>query len=95
MTAAQGGSEIDGRATGVLVSGNYFSVLGVNALYGRVLTPEDDNAPNAHPLIVVSYGFWKHKMGQNPGAIGQSVRIGNYPLIHRRRCWLRQVFMGI
>ena len=63
----------------MLVSGNYFSVLGVNALYGRVLTPEDDNAPNAHPLIVVSYGFWKNKMGQNPGAIGQSVRIGNYP----------------
>jgi predicted permease len=79
VVAAQGGNEITGNATGVLVSGNYFSVLGVNALYGRVLTPEDDNAPNAHPVIVVSYSFWKDKLSQNPGAVGQSVRIGNYP----------------
>ena len=79
LVAAQGGNEITGRATGVLVSGNYFSVLGVNALYGRVLTPEDDNAPNAHPVIVVSYSFWKDKLSQNPSAVGQSVRIGNYP----------------
>src|SRR5580698_8646410 len=62
VVAAQGGNEITGNATGVLVSGNYFSILGVNALYGRVLTPEDDNAPNAHPLIVVSYSFWKDKL---------------------------------
>jgi putative ABC transport system permease protein len=79
VAAAQSGREITNNATGVLVSGNYFSVLGVNALYGRVLTPEDDDAPNAHPVAVISYGFWKDKMAQSPVAVGQSIRINNYP----------------
>ena len=71
--------EIAGNATGVLVSGNYFSVLGVNALYGRVITPEDDSGPGAHPVVVVSYGFWKDKLGENPNSVGQTLRINNYP----------------
>jgi predicted permease len=71
--------EISGSATGVLVSGNYFSVLGVNALYGRAITPDDDSGVGAHPVTVVSYDFWKNKLGQNPNAIGQTVRINNYP----------------
>lgn len=71
--------EISGNATGVLVSGNYFSVLGVNALYGRVITPDDDSAPGAHPVLVVSYGFWKNKLGENPSIVGQTLRINNYP----------------
>jgi predicted permease len=71
--------EISGNATGVLVSGNYFSVLGVNALYGRVITPEDDSGPGAHPVMVVSYGFWKNKLGENPNIVGRTLRINNYP----------------
>ncbi|MGC2745531.1 MAG: ABC transporter permease [Candidatus Angelobacter sp.] len=71
--------EISGNATGVLVSGNYFSVLGVNALYGRVITPEDDSAAGAHPVMVVSYGFWKNKLGENSNVVGQTLRINNYP----------------
>ncbi|HEX3584742.1 MAG TPA: ABC transporter permease [Candidatus Angelobacter sp.] len=71
--------EISGNATGVLVSGNYFSVLGVNALYGRVITPDDDSAPGAHPVLVVSYGFWKNKLGESPSIVGQTLRINNYP----------------
>jgi predicted permease len=71
--------EISSNATGVLVSGNYFSVLGVNALYGRVITPDDDSAPGAHPVLVVSYGFWKNKLGENPSIVGQTLRINNYP----------------
>lgn len=71
--------EISSNATGVLVSGNYFSVLGVNALYGRVITPDDDSAPGAHPVLVVSYGFWKNKLGENPNTVGQTLRINNYP----------------
>jgi predicted permease len=71
--------EIDGNSTGVLVSGNYFSVLGVNALYGRVITPEDDSGPGAHPVMVLSYGFWKNKLGENPNTVGQTLRVNNYP----------------
>jgi predicted permease len=73
--------EISGNTTGVLVSGNYFSVLGVNALYGRVITPDDDSGPGAHPVAVVSYGFWKNKLGENPSVVGQTLRINNYPFI--------------
>ena len=71
--------EISGNSTGVLVSGNYFSVLGVNALYGRVITPDDDSGAGAHPVTVVSYDFWKNKLGQNPNTVGQTLRINNYP----------------
>ncbi|HZE23584.1 MAG TPA: ABC transporter permease [Blattabacteriaceae bacterium] len=71
--------EISGATTGVLVSGNYFSVLGVNALYGRVITPDDDSGPSAHPVAVVSYGFWKNKLGENPNIVGQTLRLNNYP----------------
>jgi predicted permease len=71
--------EISGNTTGVLISGNYFSVLGVNALYGRVITPDDDSGLGAHPVAVVSYGFWKNKLGENPNIVGQTLRINNYP----------------
>ncbi len=77
ITPADGTREIAGGVTGVLVSGNYFSVLGVNALYGRVLTPEDDTAPGAHPLAVVSYSFWKEHLGQAPDAVGRAIRIND------------------
>ncbi len=71
--------EISGDSTGVLVSGNYFSVLGVNALYGRVITPDDDSGAGAHPVAVVSYVFWKNKLGENPNIVGQTLRINSYP----------------
>ena len=61
------------------MSGNYFFVLGVNALYGRVITPDDDSGAGAHPVTVVSYDFWKNKLGENPNIVGQALRINNYP----------------
>jgi predicted permease len=64
-------------ALGVLVSGNYFSVLGVNTLLGRPLNPEDDQLPVGHPVAVVSYGFWRDKLGQDPKIVGQAVRLNN------------------
>lgn len=79
ITATDTGNQIAGNATGVLVSGNYFSVLGVNALYGRVITPEDDSAAGAHPVAVVSYNFWRDNLGQNTNAVGKAVRINNSP----------------
>src|SRR5882724_3468297 len=49
VAAGKGPEGFSGDITGVLVSGNYFSVLGVNALLGRTITPEDDMAAGAHP----------------------------------------------
>jgi predicted permease len=62
------------RAQGHLVSGNYFSVLGVNAFLGRVLTPEDDR-PGAHPAVVMSYAYWKQQWKGDPQIINKQVML--------------------
>lgn len=79
ITSGDSQGEISTNATGVLVSGNYFSTLGVTALYGRVLTPDDDTAPGAHPVAVVSYSFWRNNLGQNTNAVGRVIRINDNP----------------
>jgi len=60
------------RASSHLVSGNYFAVLGVNALQGRVLTNEDDS-PSAHPAAVISNDYWKQKLNGDTQVVGKSV----------------------
>jgi predicted permease len=59
------------RASGHLVTGNYFSVLGVRAMRGRVLTPEDDK-PGAAPAAVVSYRYWEKELNSDPSVVGKS-----------------------
>jgi predicted permease len=68
------GSSVE-RADARLVSGNFFTVLGVRAALGRTLTPEDDVVPGAHPVAVVSYGFWSKRFGRDPSVIGKSIRM--------------------
>jgi predicted permease len=63
------------RVNGELVSGSYFSVLGVNTQIGRALSREDDRTPGAHPVAVVSDRFWRRSLGSDASAIGQPVRI--------------------
>jgi predicted permease len=70
-TAKQQG-ESASRATGHLVSGNYFEVLGVDALLGRVLTNEDDTTA-ARPTTVLSFGCWEEQWNQDPQVIGKDV----------------------
>ncbi|HKD44420.1 MAG TPA: ABC transporter permease [Candidatus Angelobacter sp.] len=79
LEVATDGSEITSNSVGVLVSGNYFSVLGVNALVGRVLSPQDDDAKGKHPVAVVSYDFWTRKLSRNPNIVGQTVQLNHYP----------------
>ncbi|HXQ70400.1 MAG TPA: ABC transporter permease [Pyrinomonadaceae bacterium] len=59
------------RASGHLVSGNYFSLLGVNALRGRLLTPDDDK-PNAPAAAVMSYRYWEQELNRDPSVVGQT-----------------------
>ena len=60
------------RASGHLVSGNYFAVLGVNAMQGRVLTNEDDSA-SASPAAVISNPYWKQKLNSDPQIVGRNI----------------------
>ncbi|HLW97446.1 MAG TPA: ABC transporter permease [Candidatus Acidoferrales bacterium] len=67
------GSGADGqvaRAIAHLVSGNYFTVMGVDSAIGRTLTPDDDK-PNAPPVAVVSNGYWKQRLNSDPAAVGK------------------------
>ena len=59
------------RASGQLVSGNYFSVLGVRAQRGRVLTPDDDK-PNAPPAAVISHRYWEKELNSDPATVGKN-----------------------
>jgi predicted permease len=68
------------RIAGDLVSGNYFDVLGVHAAIGRTLTNDDDRTPDAHPLVVLSYGYWKRRFGADPGILNQVIQINNHPM---------------
>src|SRR5512140_1889417 len=65
-------------ATVNLVSGSYFSVLGVSPFRGRSLAPEDDRAKSSNPVAMVSYEFWIRKLAENPAVIGQTVRLNKY-----------------
>src|SRR6185503_18146343 len=58
---------------GTLVTGTYFAALGGHALLGRTLTPDDDRAAGAHPVVVLSHGYWQRRFGGEPGIVGQSI----------------------
>jgi len=60
---------------GEVVSGNYFSVLGVDALRGRTFLYEEDRVPGAHPVAVVSYGLWKRSFGLDPDLVGKTISL--------------------
>jgi predicted permease len=66
--------------TAEVVSGNYFQVLGVGAFAGRVLASEDDDAPNANPVIVLSYDFWKTKLGGASDVVGRKLLVNSHPM---------------
>ena len=59
------------RSSGHLVSGQFFSLLGVRASRGRVLTPEDDNA-SAPPAAVVSNRYWVQELNSDPSVVGRN-----------------------
>ena len=67
-------------ASGELVSGNYFPVLGVGAALGRVFTAQDDLYQGGHPIAVLGYGYWQSRFGGDPGLVGQKILVNGYPL---------------
>jgi predicted permease len=58
-----------------LVSGTYFPVLGVQASLGRTFTAADDQTPGEHAVAVVSYAWWKGRLGGDPAVIGKTLTI--------------------
>jgi len=74
-----GESEPAQLAWGRLVSGNYFSVLGVQAVLGRVLTLEDDR-PEAPPAAVISYAYWRRRFNNDRSVVGRVLNVNGIML---------------
>ncbi len=67
------------RATTELVSGNFFTTLGVKAAQGRLLNESDDVRQDGHPVAVLNYSFWQSRFGGASQAVGQVIRINGFP----------------
>lgn len=64
-----------------LVSGNFFTMLGIQPAAGRVFnSQQDDREFKGHPVVVLSYGYWVDRFGRSPEAIGQKILVNNYPM---------------
>jgi predicted permease len=68
------------RGNSMLVSGNAFEVFGLAPAAGRLLTPADDETPGAHPVVVLSYGYWQRRFGGSLDAVGETIRVNNQPM---------------
>jgi predicted permease len=65
-------------AASEVVSGDYFSTLGVKAAVGRTLGPEDDT-PSATPAAVLGYAYWQTAFAGDPAAVGRTVLLNSVP----------------
>jgi predicted permease len=76
VTIAGGGNAE--RVNGLLVSGNVFQALGVNALIGRVLTPGDDRE-SGESVCVIGYGLWQRRFAKDAGIVGRKILVNAQP----------------
>jgi macrolide transport system ATP-binding/permease protein len=76
MSLSQDG--VNERAWGYLVTGNYFDMLGVRAIKGRMFTQEEDRVPGANPVAVVSYGCWQRRFGGDPNLAGKTIKLNGH-----------------
>jgi predicted permease len=64
-----------------MVSGNFFTMLGVGPAIGRVLnSQEDDQIYQGHPVAVIGYDYWNRRFNRDPGIVGKKILINNYPM---------------
>jgi putative ABC transport system permease protein len=66
-------------AEGLYVSGDFFRVLGVNAIIGRTFTAEDDRPACSAGGVVISHAFWQREFGGEPGVLGRTVTLDGHP----------------
>ena len=62
-----------------MVSGGYFSILGVHPFIGRQIGAEDDVAENAHPVAMISHAFWKRRFNLDPSVLGKTIALSGTP----------------
>lgn len=80
MTSVSVGPDATSESRQVeLVTGNYFRVLQLAPVLGRLLDVQDDVTEMAHPVVVVSEGFWRGHEGARPDIIGTTILLNNAP----------------
>ena len=65
---------------GLLVSGSYFPVLGVVPALGRLLTQEDDKTVGGHPVVVLSYEYWRNRFELSPNVLNQTLVVNGHAM---------------
>jgi predicted permease len=69
------------RVEAEMVSGNYFSMLGVTPAIGRVLSSQDDDQTYmGHPVVVLNYDYWTSRFAQDPTVLGKKILVNDYPM---------------
>src|SRR6202521_1379456 len=69
------------RLDAEMVSGNYFSMLGVRPAIGRVFSSEeDDRTYQGHPVVVLSHDYWVRRFSRDPAVVGRKILVNNYPM---------------
>src|SRR3984893_16619286 len=76
MTTTGGQAE---RVNGELVTGNFFDVLGVRPLVGRLFTPDDDRTPGGHPVAVLTHDYWARRRASDAGARNRTIALNGMP----------------
>jgi macrolide transport system ATP-binding/permease protein len=85
-----------------LVSSSYFSLFGANMALGRRFLPEEERAPGASPVVVLSHYFWERAFKSDSQVIGRTIRLSGQPFVivgvtakefighapNRPACWL-------
>ncbi len=61
------------------MTGNYFQVLGVRPLTGRLVDASDDGVEMAHPVVAVSENLWRARYGGDPALVGSSILLNGAP----------------
>ena len=74
---ALGDASSSERVFALLVSSNYFEVIGTRTAAGRFFLPEEDRTAGTHPVVVLSHDLWTRRFGGDPALIGQTIRLNN------------------
>ena len=69
------------RLEAEMVSGNFFSMLGVKPAVGRVFSSaEDDQVYQGHPVVVLGYDYWVRRFNRDPLVVGKKILVNDYPM---------------
>jgi predicted permease len=69
------------RLDAEMVSGNYFSMLGVAPAIGRLFTSQDDDRVyDGHPVVALSYDYWTRRFARDPSVVGKKILVNSYPM---------------